>query len=80
MTLGTVSPSGKTRPQLVRFDAESNSIRVGKHGPMTTGDEVMTWGGGVAPFDASGSYAGTCSAQGEVFAAGLKPRDETWIE
>lgn len=63
---------------LIRYDPETNSIWVDEHGPMTTGDEVITWGGGDSPFD--GPYARTCTAAGEVFSPGLKPRDETWIE
>ena len=66
---------------MVRFDPESNAIWVDEHGPMTTGDEVMTWGGG--PIDSvfgSEPYEGTCTAQGEVFSPALAPRDETWIE
>ena len=65
---------------LVRYDPETNSIWVGEDGPMTTGDEVMTWGGGFSSFDGSGPHAQTCAAAREVFSPALKPRDETWIE
>lgn len=65
---------------LVRYDPETNSIWVDQNGPMTTGDEVITWGGGVSPFDESGPHARTCAAAGEVFSPALKPRDGTWID
>ena len=65
---------------LVRYDPETDSIWVDEDGPMTTGDEVITWGGGDSPFDVSEPYARTCAAAGEVFSPALKPRDETWID
>lgn len=66
---------------MTRFDPDNNAIWVDEHGPMTTGDEVTTWGGG--PQDSvygSEFYEGTCKAHGEVFSPALQPRDETWDE
>ena len=59
---------------LVRYDADNNSLWVGAHGPMTTGDEVSLQGGPEKSSYGSEFYEGGCSARGEWLATWMSPR------
>ena len=58
---------------LVRFDPSSNSLWVGDHGPMTTGDHVILNDTTEASVYGSELYEGGCSARGTIRSAWLMP-------
>ena len=75
------APGGESRSflrlprPLVRLDSDSNSIWVGTHGPMTTGDEVMYQAGASTANDSGHLYEGGCSAQSDQQSMSLEPSD-----
>ena len=60
---------------LVRFDPESDSVWVGDHGPMTTGNSVSLQGGPAESEHRGEFYEGGCSARGYHISTWMVPRN-----
>ena len=58
---------------LVRYDPDSNSLWVGNHGPMTTGDTVSLNDNASKSDYGSEFYEGGCSARGTIRSGWLMP-------
>ena len=64
---------------LVRLDTETNSIWVGTHGPLTTGDEVSYQDGGSEPIGPGhDAYGSGCAAPNSLASISARPSDGSY--